>query len=279
MWRMLLAALAAAVVTGCSPTAPGGARPNPDEPVSSDDTPQPGIPPTPRGGDWITGEAAVDSIELLTLESFPLQVQAVVRGSLPDSCTEIDQVAATRSGTIFTIQVITARPADQVCAEMLTPYERNVALDVYGLPAGTYTVTAAGASASFTFSQDNILPDAPAADDPGSGRQPPGEPGSGSVLRGLAHVTAVEVQPPAGPGPITIVIRGWLPTPCVRIVNIGEELRGSTLQITVETEEPTDVACIQVIEEFEQTYTLQTPLTRGSYLLQVNEISAPLSVP
>lgn len=103
------------------------------------------------------GEAAyVDSVDPVFLESFPLQVHALVTGNLPDGCTEIQRHAVDRSGNTFLIRIYTQRPAGAFCTEALVPFEYSVPLDVYELPAGTYQIKAYEAAAEFTFDQDNI---------------------------------------------------------------------------------------------------------------------------
>jgi inhibitor of cysteine peptidase len=100
----------------------------------------------------------VDSIELLTLESFPVQMRAIVKGNLPDTCTTITSASSERDGTAFRINFVTSRPADAVCAQMLVPFEQNVALDVAGLELGAYTVTAGEVTETFHLAVDNVLP-------------------------------------------------------------------------------------------------------------------------
>ncbi len=56
--------------------------------------PEPTSAPAP--GDVVQGVAVVESLDVLILESFPVQVQAMVRGNLPDGCTTLDQVTTTR---------------------------------------------------------------------------------------------------------------------------------------------------------------------------------------
>lgn len=103
--------------------------------------------------------AVVKSIEILLLESFPLQVHAVVRGDLPDAgCTTIASVEQVREGNTFKLTLVTTTDPLAVCAQVLTPFEEVVSLDVYGLPAGTYTVEAGGVQTTFEFTVDNILP-------------------------------------------------------------------------------------------------------------------------
>ncbi len=55
-------------------------------------TTEPTQGPTAVEGEVITGEAMVESIEIMLLESFPIQVNVVARDNLPDSCTEISEI-------------------------------------------------------------------------------------------------------------------------------------------------------------------------------------------
>ena len=101
--------------------------------------------------------ATVKSIEILLLESFPLQVNAVIRGDLPDAgCTKIASVDKVREGNTFRLTLVTTTDPLALCAQALTPFEEVVALEVNGLPAGTYTVQAGDVQQTFTFDVDNI---------------------------------------------------------------------------------------------------------------------------
>jgi inhibitor of cysteine peptidase len=106
---------------------------------------------------FTSGPAQVDSIELLTLESFPVQINVVARGNLPDGCTMIDQIAQERQSDTFKVRITTRRPADKMCTEALVPFEETIALEVVGLPAGIYTVEVNGTTGSFTLDMDNVL--------------------------------------------------------------------------------------------------------------------------
>jgi inhibitor of cysteine peptidase len=110
---------------------------------------------TPPGGDG-TGLAQVDSIDIVILESFPVQVHVLARGTLPDSCTAIDQISRERDGTSFRVTLTTARPEGVACAQVLTPFEETIPLDVYGLDAGTYTVDVNRVTGTFTLDIDNV---------------------------------------------------------------------------------------------------------------------------
>ena len=141
LWLLMF--LAVLVLTACGTPAPdpGGDAPG-DEPV-------------------IAGMAQVENIDILLMESFPLQVSVYVEGYLPDGCTEIDQISETfdPENNTFLVEITTVRPAEAICTQVIVAFEENVPLDVYGLPAGTYTVDVNGVTGTFTFDVDNILPE------------------------------------------------------------------------------------------------------------------------
>lgn len=106
-------------------------------------------------GDVVIGEAMVDSIDILILESFPVQIQVQVTGNLPDGCTELQEPVVTQTDNTFTVDLPTARPSDALCTQAIVPYEITVPLDVEGLPAGEYTVDVNGVTGSFTLDVDS----------------------------------------------------------------------------------------------------------------------------
>jgi len=117
--------------------------------------PGPTAPETP--GKSFREQAVVESIEVVMLTSFPLQVHLHVSGYLGDPCTEIKEVQTQRQDYRFEITISTERAAGADCIQVIEPFELNIPLDVYGLPAGDYLVQVNGVEAGFSFSQDNIL--------------------------------------------------------------------------------------------------------------------------
>jgi len=108
------------------------------------------------------GRAQVEEITIQILESFPVQVEVLIKGNLPDSCTDVDQVDQRFDSeeNIFWIEITTVRTTDDPCAQVLTPFEETVSLEVYGLAAGTYTVDVNGARETFRLDVDNAPSDA-----------------------------------------------------------------------------------------------------------------------
>ena len=125
--------------------------------VSCGSTPEPKATPTPDG-DVIRGLAPVETIDILILESFPVQVQVRAAGNLRDGCTTLAEITQELQGSTFAVTIGTTRPADALCTEALVPFETTIALDVLGLKAGAYTVTVNGVSGTFTLGVDNVAP-------------------------------------------------------------------------------------------------------------------------
>ena len=121
--------------------------------------PAPGVTVTP-GENAVFGEARVEDVSIVFLESFPLQVRAVVTGYLPNPCSWIDQVIIERIDRQFNVQVTRGSNAGEICIQVEEAFEKSIPLEVYGLPAGDYTVDVNGVQAGFTFTQDNILEEA-----------------------------------------------------------------------------------------------------------------------
>ncbi|MBN2109533.1 MAG: hypothetical protein JW705_00385 [Methanosarcinaceae archaeon] len=110
--------------------------------------------------EYIYGNAVVEDVEILTLESFPVQVRAVATGYLPDGCTEIDatNTSIEKKGNSFNVYLRTIRPKDAICTEAIEPFEQTIEIDVYGLKKGVYTVNINGVERSFELTVDNFIP-------------------------------------------------------------------------------------------------------------------------
>lgn len=220
---------------------------------------------TPPGDQIVTGEAAVESVDVLILESFPVQVQIEATGNLPDSCTALLPPQVERNGSTFVVTLTTQTNLTGPCTQALMPFTQTITLDVAGLSAGDYTVNVNGIEASFTLSVDNVLPEGetampptPAPPDRGSG----GQPGQGE---GTLYISSAEVK-----GKV-VTIRGSLADACTSLGQILEERDGSTIRLTVKATRPPDAMCAQVLVDFETTYTLTSAIEPGMYTLIVND--------
>jgi hypothetical protein len=142
---------------------------SPDEETAAPSpTPTPGetqVEETPPGEEVpdedVTNQAVIDSVEILLMESMPVQVTVEITGTLSNGCLFIDTVETTRAGMTFTINIITGREPQDVCTEALVPFTERVPLDVLGLEAGTYTVEVNGRSGPVTQTFDLAIDNVP----------------------------------------------------------------------------------------------------------------------
>jgi len=117
----------------------------------------PDLLPTPTAANEpVRSQAVVDSIQVVTLESFPVEINVMARGELPDGCTTIDGVISQRIENEYQVVITTIRPPDAACTQVVVPFEETIPLDVTGLPAGNYTVSVNGIDGSFTLDVDNV---------------------------------------------------------------------------------------------------------------------------
>lgn len=133
MKRSLFAFLLLALLAACAPAGP--------EPTPTPETPPLIHPYAPRPGDseLARGDIFLDSAELLILESYPVQINLVLKGNLPTPCHEL-RVSAAEADSKNRILVDAYALADPeaVCVQMLQPFEATIPLGSF--PAGHYTV-------------------------------------------------------------------------------------------------------------------------------------------
>lgn len=95
----------------------------------------------------------VESVEVRVLESDPVQVEAVVRGQLADACTTMTDATVELQDKTYVVTLQTTRPADQMCAQVLTPFEQVVPLGTPDPATGTYEVQVGDMVQSFTLGE------------------------------------------------------------------------------------------------------------------------------
>jgi hypothetical protein len=242
VFRLLvgLVLLASFVLSGCA--ALSRAETVPEEPA--------------EGGQGIF----IDSVEALILESWPVQVQVVIRGNLADGCTVRDQIRIDRdeAGNRFEITIVTNRDEEAMCTMALVPFEETVSLDVEGLPAGSYTVEVHGVSTTFELAADNLPSDLPAE-------------GAGDGL----YIDSVDVVMPEG-SPVQVVITGNLADGCTSIVDylITHEEGTDLFEVIVGTYRDPDAMCTMALVPVEEQVGLGVEgLPAGTYRVEVNGVS------
>ena len=133
------------ILTACAPASP--------IPISS--TSSPTATPEPQ----VASRAAqVQSVDIQIMNSDPAQVNAVVRGNLTEACAALGESQVRYASNVFQITVYVNSRTDIGCAQVTTPFETTIPLDIKDLSAGNYTVTANGVSAVFTLPLENPTP-------------------------------------------------------------------------------------------------------------------------
>lgn len=106
--------------------------------------------------------APVESVEVILKESFPVAVDLIVGGYLPDPCTELGDIREQLVGNIFNVslEMRKQKDTDLMCAQVITPYEVTIPLTkVLGVSAGEYVVNVNGFETRFTMDVDNFVSD------------------------------------------------------------------------------------------------------------------------
>jgi len=131
--------------------APATSEPNTDEPVTNEsvipietatpqvDKPTPTPTPTLVNSNLPHGNVYLDSAELLTQESFPLQFTLLLKGNLPTPCDQLRaDVSRPDSENKISVNVYSIAKSDEICAQVLQPFEENFPLGSF--PTGHYTL-------------------------------------------------------------------------------------------------------------------------------------------
>jgi hypothetical protein len=90
--------------------------------------------------------AYVETVALLFLESYPVQVRAVVTGNLPTPCHTLRWDLAEDGDTIV-LELSASYDPTETCAQVLEPFE--VTVDVGSFETGSYTLMVNGEAHPF----------------------------------------------------------------------------------------------------------------------------------
>lgn len=129
---IVAAVLTALAAAACGDTSGTAAPTSPSTPVTEPSTP----PPTSTPADtraWTRGPAFVSGVQVLQLESFPVQVVAEVSGDLPTPCHQArwDLAEPDADGRIV-LDVYSIADPGQICIQVLEPFTARI-------PVGDFT--------------------------------------------------------------------------------------------------------------------------------------------
>jgi hypothetical protein len=137
---MILILLGAA----CAPLEP---TPGPDTavtspPVDSMPTNEPStnpFAPQPGDADLTRGNVYINEASLIIRESFPPQISVTMTGDLPTPCNQLRaEIQPPDAENKIVVDVYSVVDPDQICVQVLEPFEESIDLGTY--PTGHYTV-------------------------------------------------------------------------------------------------------------------------------------------
>jgi hypothetical protein len=211
-------------------------------------------------GDNIPFKANIKQIDIQILESFPIQVQVLVKGELSNPCQAIDQIQVVRQDNTFniTITTVTNSPSPDIdCPDMLVPFEEVIPLEVTGLKAGIYTVNVNNISDTFELTRDNI------------------------PFKALIQKVDTQVLE-SFPVQVNVNIKGYLSNGCQQIDQINITPTNNVFIVTVTTTPPPppEIDCTMALIPFEKTIALDVNgLKAGVYTVDVNGIRNQFELP
>jgi len=95
--------------------------------------------PEPGDVNFSRGNVFIDSSDLLIMESYPVQIALVLKGSLPTPCNQLRVVASPPDEqNRIQVEVYSVIDPAQLCIQVLEPLDVNVGLGSF--PTGHYSV-------------------------------------------------------------------------------------------------------------------------------------------
>ena len=96
-------------------------------------------------GKLIQGNVFIDSSELLIMESYPIQVALVLKGSLPTPCNQLRVIAKPPDEQNYIqVEVYSITDPEMVCIQVEEPFEAHIGLGSF--EPGNYSVLINGES-------------------------------------------------------------------------------------------------------------------------------------
>lgn len=163
--RLVVVLLAAGLLVGCSrsrETTRSGddAYGHRYEGVAPDGRETVLLAPTDTTGAFIVTTAVLDSVAVRPArraappgEAVPVEV--LVKGALPDACSELDEATQTRAAHLIDVTLTMRRPRGAVCAQVVRPFRFYLPLDGT-FSSGSYTLKVNGAAYPFRIREGEV---------------------------------------------------------------------------------------------------------------------------
>jgi hypothetical protein len=102
-------------------------------------------PYAPRSGDELLARSSafMSSADLLTMESFPVQIALLLSGNMPTPCHSLRAIVhEPDEANNIEVEIYSVADPGAICAQVLQSFEARITLGSY--PSGHYTVSVNG---------------------------------------------------------------------------------------------------------------------------------------
>lgn len=257
------------LLAACSPTAGTEPTVDPNAPVSSDDpTAEPTEPAAPEPeAEVVDNAGTVETLDVLLMESFPLQAAANVSGYFNNGCWSLEEITVEQVEQTFVLNVRGRHSGAQECTEALVPFEENVSLLILGLEAGTYTVEAGEQTATFTLDMDNVLEVE--------------ESDMANMEIKEAPIAEVDASLDVKTATVTVTIMGDYPDGCTSLheIEVGQD-QNRVIPVVVTTQRDPEMMCTMALVPYTESFEIDVSgLPSGNYSVDVNGVTANFTIP
>jgi hypothetical protein len=95
--------------------------------------------------------APIHEVDVLFMESYPVQVGVHIKGGLRDGCTTFHDAVVTREENFVNIEVTVQRPNDAICTQVYSFFEENLNLGSDFASGTTYTLIVNDYTTTFVY--------------------------------------------------------------------------------------------------------------------------------
>ncbi len=139
MQKLILITLLVTLLTACTPLTAVPVS----TPTLSATQPINDYAPHPDDSGLTRGQAFLDSSDLLTMESYPLQFSLALKGNLPTPCHKLRvAINPPDADNKVIVDVYSVADPTAVCIQVLEPFEVSIPLGSY--PSGHYALSVNG---------------------------------------------------------------------------------------------------------------------------------------
>jgi hypothetical protein len=196
----------------------------------------------------------LENSSLVIKEGFPVEVEAILKGTLPDPCHQLRVVfMEPNENNAINLEVYSLIDTSKACITVVEPYEATI-------PLGSYT-----SGEMLVYVNGQVLGEF------GIGYKP--QPGDEQMTRDQVFLELEKSDisvTSAQPVQVNVILKGSLVDPChhLRAVNPGAD-ENNLINLEIYSLVPEGVRCITVIKPFQAIIPLGVFPT-GHYTVQVN---------